>query len=844
MRLRFGRFELLPAQRQLLDAGLPVPLGARAFDLLLALVERRDRLVGKTELLDLVWPGLVVEEANLPVQVSGLRKVLGPQAIATVPGRGYRFVMAVEGEDPVAADAAEPGVPSAARTNVVRANDPLFGRADDVEALSGWLVDHRLVTVLGAGGIGKTQVARAVARARLDDFADGVWWVDLAPLASAGTIAPAIAAAAQVQLGSGDATERLVQALARRQMLLVLDHCEPLAREVALLVHALLAGAVGVKVLACSQLALKADGERLYALSPLAVPPTGVALATARSFAALQLLEHRARAVDHRFALSPANVDLAIGLCRELDGLALAIEMAAARLPLLGLQGLHDRLGDRLRLLRASDREAPSRQRSLRATLDWSHELLAADERAVLRRLAVFPGDFRLDAAQHVAAFDGLDAEAVLDALAGLVEKSLVSLDQLEPPRFRLAQTTRLYALEKLAASGEADLAWHRLVEFMRRFMSDAYAGWLLTPEARWRRQVEPEMETLRSALGRALVGGADGAAGIELAASALPLWLHLDAQFRAEGLAHVRRAFDQLDLQEAPQPIAARLWFAQALLLPWDRLDAKAAALERSVAFARGMDAGRQLCHSLIELARMLTRIDRCDEAGQALDEAAALPDAVAIPRLHGLCCLTRAALWQTTGDLAGAEQMHAQAAALLAQCGAESLALCAQNNLADAVWARCDLAGAIDGFSRAVELARNSSLASADTLGVPLGNLAAVWFERGEVGQGSVFIDEALPLLRRADKAWELCDALALRLVLTGRHREAAQVQGHVDAVYAAASETRQPNEQRLHDLVLDRLRAALGEPERVRWHEFGTQLSEEAALAIAAQAVARSG
>lgn len=838
MGLRFGRFELLPTERTLLDAGHPVAIGARAFDLLLALIERRDRLVTKAELLDLVWPELVIEEANLPVQVSGLRKIIGAQAIATVPGRGYRFAMAIEGDELVATVDTPRSLAFAARTNIPSAIDLLFGRDGDVEILSRWLAENRLVTVLGAGGIGKTRVAQAAARANIGAHADGVWWVDLAALSSADKIAPAVAAAARLHLGEGDALAQLAQALASRELLLVLDNCEHLAGDVARLVHAVLAGAAGVRVLATSQQALKVDGEHLYMLSSLAVPPVGVSMATARGFAALKLLEHRAQAVDHRFALTDANVGLAVDLCRQLDGVALAIEMAAARLPLLGLKGLHERLGDRLSVLRASGRDTPSRQRTLRATLDWSHELLEPYERAVLRRLAVFPGGFRLDAAQRTTAFAGLEPDAVLDALTGLVEKSLVSLYQLEPPRFRLAETTRLYAGEQLAASGETDEVHRRHVDFMTQFMQDAYSAWLVTAEAQWRHHVEPEMQSLRTALQRALAVGADGAAGIDMAASALPLWSHLDAQFRAEGLEYARLAVNFLDPAEL-RPITARLWFALALLLPWDQLNAKITALERSIALARATDSGEQLCHSLIEQARILARIGRCGEADLALDEAESMLDAVAIPRLRGLYAMARASLWQTTGNLTGAEQMHAQAADLLLRCGAESLALCAQNNLADAVWARGDLDGAIDAFSRAVQLARTYPLASADTLGVPLGNWAAVLFEQGKVEQGSAFIDEALTLLRKANKAWELCDALSLRLVLKGRLRDAAKVQGYVDAVYASASETRQPNERRLHDQVLGRLREELDDRELLELHDVGAHLTEDAALSISLSA-----
>ena len=346
-RLRFGRFEVLSTERQLLDAGRPVALGARAFDLLHALIERRDRSVGKAELLDVVWPGLVVEEANLPVQVSTLRRLIGPQAIATIPGLGYRFAMTLD--DPVAI--AAPRQPDVAyvpvHTNVPAATGLLLDRDAELDELPRWLAVRRVVTVLGAGGVGKTRLAQALARGLASTFLHGAWWVDLSALSSTDKIASAIANAVNLPLGDGDALATLVNLMGAREVLLVLDNCEHLAEGVAGVAAALLSGTERARVLATSQVALKIAGEHLYPLGPLAVAPAGTPVAAAREFGALQLLEQRARAIDPRFALTPENVEQAIDLCRHLDGIPLAIEMAAVRVPTLGVQGRHERLGAR-----------------------------------------------------------------------------------------------------------------------------------------------------------------------------------------------------------------------------------------------------------------------------------------------------------------------------------------------------------------------------------------------------------------------------------------------------------------------------------------------------------------
>jgi predicted ATPase/DNA-binding winged helix-turn-helix (wHTH) protein len=457
---RFGDIEVRRVERELLVGGQHTAIGSRAFDLLLALIDHRDRVVSKNELLDLVWPGLVVEENNLQAQVSAIRKLLGPKALATIPGRGYRFALPLSEESPFPAAANTPsGAPASTPplTNLPAAEEAPFGRDADTAAITQLLREHRLVTVLGSGGIGKTRLAQEVARGQVDMHANGVWWVDLAALSAPDKVVPAIANAAHLQLEEGDPLAELAKALAHRSTLLVLDNCEHLVAHVARVVHTALGAAAGLRVLATSQEALKTPGEYVYRLDSLAVPPPGTSLESARTFGAVKLLEQRARAVDRLFALSESTIADAIELCRQLDGIALAIEMAAVRLPVLGLGPLQARLGERLKLLRGASRLMPARHRTLRATLDWSHSLLSSEEQAVLRRLSVFAGSFRLDMAQRVAATEDLDEWMVLDSLTALIDKSLVQVERNEPPRYRLLETTRLYAAERLLEHAESE---------------------------------------------------------------------------------------------------------------------------------------------------------------------------------------------------------------------------------------------------------------------------------------------------------------------------------------------------------------------------------------------------
>jgi predicted ATPase len=455
--IAFDRYVVRPSARQVLVDGQPAKLSGRAFDLLLTVIEHRDRVVSKNELLDLVWPGLEVEENNLQVHVSALRKLLGPNAISTIPGRGYRFTASVT-------QAAPDPPPTLAASAAPQFQQTLFGRDEDLVALAKLVADHRLVTIVGAGGIGKTALALGLLRvlagtqtsADRAGFAGGAWVVDLAPLKDAGQVAPAIASALQVALGAGAANTALAKAIKDRQVMILLDNCEHLVHSVAAVADELLRAAPQLHLLATSQQPLKLAEEQIYRVSTLSLPKR-VTLIEARKAGAVRLFESRAQAADIRFVLNERNVEAVVDICKQLDGMALAIELAAARVQLLGAQGVRERLGQRLFMLSSSSRTAPPRHRTLRAALDWSHALLSPPQQAVFRRLGVMSGPFGLEASQQIAGNEDLDEWAVLDHLGALVDKSLIAV---EPNtggeiRYRLLETMRQFALERLIESGE-----------------------------------------------------------------------------------------------------------------------------------------------------------------------------------------------------------------------------------------------------------------------------------------------------------------------------------------------------------------------------------------------------
>ena len=342
----------------------------------------------------------------------------------------------------------------------------LYGREEDLQALRSLMAAHRLVTVVGAGGIGKSRLAQAAAHASVGEWPDGAWMIELAGLSEPTLLASTVAAALDIKVADqGAALKELVAGIAPQTTLLVLDNCEHLLDAVVSLVEAILRDAPNVSLLATSQEPLRLLDEQQFRLMPLAVPLETRA-STAREFGAVALFEARVRAVDPRFALNDDNAVIAIDICRRLDGLPLAIELAAARVPTLGLLTVRDKLDARFKLLTGGSRTKLRRHKTLRATLEWSHGLLNEAERIVFRRLGVFAGGFTMELAQAVAGDGRVDNWAVLDHMSALVDKSLVVAEPGEPPRYRLLESARAFALEQLAEGGTSE---REMAEMLKR---------------------------------------------------------------------------------------------------------------------------------------------------------------------------------------------------------------------------------------------------------------------------------------------------------------------------------------------------------------------------------------
>ncbi len=531
--ISFGPFSLIASERLLTRGGTPVELSARALDVLIALLSNANEVVSKNDLLSRVWPDVTVEEGSLRFHIANLRKTLGDgqdgaRYITTVPGRGYCFVA------PISRSSDQGRALAAATANFPFANLPgrlngMVDREDDLQNLSTRLHTARFVTIVGSGGVGKTTVAVAVGHQLIKAFAGAVLFVDLSMLSDPDLVATAVASMLGLSVQSDDATPNLIAYLRDKRVLMILDTCEHLIEAVAALASTIFAAAPQVHILATSRETLQVKGEHVYRLEPLACPPDepGLTAAIAQTFPAHKLFVERAMASGARLDFSDAEAAIVVGICRKLDGVALAIELAARRVEAYGLHQTAALLDQRLTLLWVGSRTAPPRQKTLHATLDWSYGLLSESERLVLRRLAVFVGHFTLDAALAVVPGATLDQADVFGAIDSLVAKSMVATRPIGAMmRYRLLDTTRAYALDiRLEDTELTDLAVRHATYFLQ-WLEQSGTDWSTLSNGTERAPHFAGLNNARAALEWCFGANGHAEIGVRLAAAAVPVLL------------------------------------------------------------------------------------------------------------------------------------------------------------------------------------------------------------------------------------------------------------------------------------------------------------------------------
>ncbi|MEO8751196.1 MAG: winged helix-turn-helix domain-containing protein [Casimicrobiaceae bacterium] len=608
-----------PRRRLLLRDGEPISLQARAYDLLLTLVERRDRLVSKSELLDLVWPGLVVEENNIQVQISALRKLLGADAIATTAGHGYRFTLATTELPGLAQEAG--GSPPAPR-GLPMERTRFIGREAALAACARLMGEARLLTLTGIGGSGKTRLALELARREADRFADGAWFVDLAPLQDGRQVASAVAGSLGVREEAGTPLlERLAAQLRAKRALVVLDNCEHVLAPVVELVEGLLATCNGLRFVATTREALGIRGEQIYAVGSMTLPASQLPDAVAASEAGRVFVD-RARLLLPEFEVDASNASSIAEICRRLDGIPLAIELAAARVTVLSPDEIRSRLDERFRLLTGGNRALP-RQQTLLATMQWSYEHLAPREQLLLRMLSVFAGGWTLEAA--VALAGASDEYEILETLTALHDKSLLLVERTMggPPRYRMLETVRQYAQARLVEADEGRSARNAHLAYYVSLAERAGRERSGPKQMTWLARLNDERDNILLAFDHARVAPGGGAAALAMLYG-FYTWHggdYLEAWHRValEALAHPDAREENLSRSRALFPAACVAY----LIGSYDEAFALA---QDSVRIARGYDDPLALGEALYPLGIVEIAVDRHAAAREHFIEALAL--------------------------------------------------------------------------------------------------------------------------------------------------------------------------------------------------------------------------
>ena len=524
----FGPFTLLKRQRLLLDGSRAISIGSRALDILILLVENAGTVVESAKIISCIWEDRVVDGTNLRVHIAALRKTLGDghngtRYITNVPGRGYSFVAPV-------ALSGQPTNSQFKPLGISKSRVRLIGQDHAIDLIADLLKDKKFITITGPGGIGKTSLAQAVEEKVRDEYADGVVFVDLSTLTDAEFVTDAVSQAFGFTSFPNGSAKGFARQLSGMNALLVLDNCEHLVESVAFLAETLLADTSQLHLLATSREPLRARGEWVQRVASLELPneEDRFSAKQAMAFPAIELFTERANAALDSFELTEDDVTSVINICRRLDGIPLAIELAASSLTHFSVQELEARLVDRFAILTRGRRTALPRHRTLRATMASSYDLLTPQEKSVFRKLSIFAGTFTLDAACRILADRDPDLDNAADLIFTLIDKSLVTTKiRGEKIRYRLLETTRAYALEKLVEDEDYDALARCHAVYYQQFYERAEQSYMAEDVTSWREQYLAEIENFRAAINWTFGEHGDPDLGIRLVACAAPVYVH-----------------------------------------------------------------------------------------------------------------------------------------------------------------------------------------------------------------------------------------------------------------------------------------------------------------------------
>lgn len=756
-----------------------------------------------------VWPELVAD----------VQELVGP-AVSSPPNQ---------------TTASQPVAAKAPLTNLPAQLTSFVGREQTISEIEKHLQKNRLVTLVGSGGAGKTRAATEIGAQVLPAFPGGVWLVELAPISDASLVPGAVARVLNVRESpSSPLLETLLEHLKRQRLLLIVDNCEQVIDEVRALAGAILRACPDVRILATSRESLSISGEQVFRLPSLSLPPAD---ATADAEAAIAydsvaLFVDRAVAVDERFALTNENAKFVAEICRRLDGIPLAIELAAARVRVLSPQQLAQRLDERFRVLTGGDRSALPRHQTMRALIDWSYDLLSADEKALFRKVSIFAGGFTLAGAAAVCADQESDEIAVLDLISSLVDKSLVLVDAGVEERYRLLESTRQYAREKLEERGELEQSSNAHLAYLSRLFRKSGEQYEATMAGNVLADIAPELEDARKALDWAEDHAADDAADFFLATT---LWAQLG--LNREAISRAQRLISRLD--EGDNLRLARLWERVAVCsVNIGRGTAALEASRRALQYARQSHDRWVVADCLLRYADVLARARQFDQAFAALDEAAALGPSTM--RRDQQAVYLRAVAEFIRGDLDAAASSFSRARDVFASAGNDGGIVSASLNLAEVDHAR--------GATReAIEIA-TSALPSAERLNDRstwawlVRNLAGYLGAAGDAAGARQAAAKAIEFYGSYDPEGPLAaialEHLALGLALDGDVQTAAILEGYSDATFKRLGFERENTERTSHERLRAALSASLKREKVDGLLARGSGMSASEALAIAKQ------